>query len=173
MYRLLSPSLLIFALIISSRTFALPEDFEQEAVILADAARFDRKQGTVIYTGNVEFTQGTLRIESDKLTVYGNEEQLEKAIAEGAPARYQQQIQSDSPLTHAQALTIEYYALEQKAILIGQAVLRQEGNTMKGEHIHYDMNNELVQAGSDSAAPSRIKVVIQPQSLPSNKESNQ
>lgn len=166
MSRLLSLSLFAFSLFFYSSSNALPEDFEQEATILADSAQFDRKQGIVIYTGNVEFTQGTLRIDSDKLTVYGNDEQMEKAIAEGTPARYQQQIQADSPLTHAQALTIEYYAEQQQALLIGQAVLSQEGNEMTGERIHYDMVNETVQAGQDGDKPTRIKVTIQPQSMP-------
>lgn len=170
MRHLLSLSLFAFTLF-SASTQALPEDWEQEAVILANAAEFDRKNDVVIYTGDVQLTQGTLRIESDRLTVYGKNEQIEKAIAEGEPARYQQQIQAEEPLTHAEALTIEYYALEQQAVLIGQAKLRQEGNVMTGDKIHYDMVNETIKAGQDNDQPTRIKVIFQPQAK-DKKESN-
>lgn len=170
MRRLLSLSFYTF-LLVSINVYALPEDWEQEAVILANAAEFDRKNDIVIYTGEVVLTQGTLRIESDRLVVHGNNEQIEKAIATGQPARYQQQIQADDPLTHAEALTIEFYAQQQQAVLIGQAQLRQEGNLMTGEKIHYDMVNEVINAGRNNDQPTRIKVILQPQSK-DNKETN-
>lgn len=163
MCRFVSLSLFLAIFCLNSYVHALPEDFEQEAIVLADAAEFDRKQGVVIYTGNVEFTQGTLRIDSDRLTVYGTDDQMEKVIAQGSPAHYQQQIKANGPLTYAEALTIEYYANTQQAVLIGQAKIRQEGNQMSGEHIYYDMNKELLQAGKTGDQPTRIKVIIQPQ----------
>lgn len=162
MRRLLSLSLYSL-LVVSLSSQALPEDWEQEAIILADGAEFDRKNDTVIYTGDVVLTQGTLRIESERLVVHGSNEQIEKAIATGQPARYQQQVQADEPLTHAEALTIEFYAQERQAVLIGQAQLRQEGNLMTGEKIHYDMTKEIVTAGHNNDQPTRIKVILQPQ----------
>lgn len=166
MRRLLSLNLLIVTLLTFGQAAALPEDWEQEATILANSAEFDRKDGVIIYTGQVVLTQGTLRIESDRLVVHTKDQKLEKAIAQGRPARYQQQIQAGDALTHAEALTIEYLALDLQAVLIGQAKLSQEGNEMTGERIHYDMTKEVIQAGQTGDQPSRIKVVIQPQSKP-------
>lgn len=163
MYRLLTHSFIFLAALSSWPAQALQEDWEQEIVILSNRAELDRKANTVIYSGDVVLTQGTLRIESDKLTVHSDGENLDKAIAEGAPARYQQQTQPESPLTHAHALRIEYLAKQQEALLVGQAQVTQDGNIMKGERIHYDMNAEVIQASKDGDTPSRIKVVIQPQ----------
>lgn len=149
---------------------ALPEDWQQEIVILSDQAKIDRASGTVIYTGNVVLTQGTLRIEADRLTAYrAADNQLEKAIAEGKLARYQQQIQPNDPLTYAQAQRIEFYSQQQRAILIGQARVMREDNLLSGEHITYDLNTEVVTAGSNGQAqPSRIRAVIQPKTKNNN-----
>ena len=165
MYRFLARSFLFLAAVSSWPVQALQEDWEQEIVILSNRAELDRKANVVIYTGDVVLTQGTLRIESDKLTVHTNGENLDKAIAEGSPARYQQQTQPNSPLTYANALRIEYFAQQQEALLIGSAQVKQDGNVMNGERIHYDMNAEVVKASKDGDQPSRIKVVIQPQAV--------
>ncbi len=94
------------ALLLPALASALPEDFNQEVVIVSDRAEIDRQAGVVIYQGDVLLTQGTLRIESDRLTVVSTEGRMEKATAEGQPARYQQQINPGSPLTHAHAQRI-------------------------------------------------------------------
>lgn len=171
MYRhLLNNILLLSCAFYSFASNALPEDFEQELVIVSDRAQLDRKSGLVTYSGNVVLTQGTLRIKSDTLTVIRKDEVFEKAIAEGNQAHYQQQIQANDPLTHADANRIEYIATEQQAILIGNARLQQASNQLSGERIVYDMTTEVVTAGkSEDGQPSRIKVVIQPQTAKDNK----
>lgn len=172
MYRhLLNNLLLLSCAFYMPSSNALPEDFDQEVIIVSDRAQMDRKSGQVTYSGEVILTQGTLRIESETLTVIRKEEVFEKAIAEGSPAHYQQQIQADDPLTHADANRIEYIATAQQAILIGGASLNQGSNKLTGERIVYDMTTEVVTAGkSEDGKPSRIKVVIQPQTAKDNKK---
>lgn len=165
MCRKLLNKLCLAALLLPALAHALPEDFNQEVVIVSDRAEIDRQAGVVIYTGGVILTQGTLRIESDRLTVVSRAGALEKASAEGQPARYQQQINPDSPLTHAEARRIDYLAANQEAILIGAALLRQDNNEITGERIRYNMTTEVISAGQPAAAgekPARIKVIFQP-----------
>ena len=54
--------LCIAALLLPVLAHALPEDFDQEVVIVSDRAEIDRQAGVVIYEGEVILTQGTLRI---------------------------------------------------------------------------------------------------------------
>ena len=49
---------------------ALQEDFEKETVIISDHAKLDRQAGSVVYTGDVILTQGTIKINADRLTVF-------------------------------------------------------------------------------------------------------
>lgn len=152
---------------------ALDDDWQQPMTILSDSAELDRRAGTVIYEGNVTLTQGTLLIEADRLMVLRNGEVLEKAVAEGNPARYQQQIDTDESLTNAHGNRIDYYTGEQRITLRGDAELRQDGNLFSGEQITYDMKTETVKASGQSSDNSntavgeaqpdgRIKVIIQP-----------
>jgi len=144
-------------------------------VILSDHAELDRKAGVVIYEGNVILTQGTLRIESERLLIIRTDNTLEKAVAEGTakkPARYQQQINPGKPLTKAHAQRIDYFARQREVNIQGNAQLQQDGNLFSGERILYDMTKETVSASGGTSTSGqtggngekqRIKVVIQPQ----------
>lgn len=159
----------------TSVTSALPDDWQQEMTILSDHAELDRKAGVVIYQGNVVLTQGTMRIESERLLIIRSGNALEKAIAEGTakqPARYQQQINPGKPLTKAHGQRIDYFAQLREITIQGNARLEQDGNLFSGERILYDMTKETVSAsggtstsaqGGNENDKQRIKVVIQPQ----------
>ena len=157
--------------VITSYTVALPDDWQKEMTILLESAEIDRRAGTVVYEGNVILTQGTLKIEADRLMILRNGDTLEKAVAEGDRARYQQQIEVGKPLTTALGNRIDYYTGERRIIITGDAELEQEGNIFSGERITYDMATETVRADGTTAESStdstdedsgRIKVVIQP-----------
>jgi lipopolysaccharide export system protein LptA len=157
--------------VIANYAVALPDDWQKEMTILSDSAEIDRRAGTVVYEGNVVLTQGTLKIEADRLMILRNGDTLEKAVAEGDRARYQQQIEVGKPLTTALGNRIDYYTGERRIIITGDAELEQEGNIFSGERITYDMATETVRADGTTAESStdstdedsgRIKVVIQP-----------
>ncbi|MDF1763395.1 MAG: lipopolysaccharide transport periplasmic protein LptA [Oleibacter sp.] len=162
----------------TSLSQALPQDWKKEMVILSDRADIDRRAGTVIYEGDVLLTQGTLKIQAQRLTIYRNAEGLEKVVAEGTPATYQQQIEVDKPITNAKGDRIDYFTLERRITLRGDAELEQAGNVFSGNLITYDMTDETVKAvGTNSvsdqterAPDGRIKVIIQPQSAPGNQK---
>ncbi|MCT7360298.1 lipopolysaccharide transport periplasmic protein LptA [Thalassolituus pacificus] len=154
---------------------ALPDDWQQEMTILSERAELDRKAGVVIYEGNVVLTQGTLRIESDRLLIIRTNDTLEEAVAEGStdnPARYQQQVNAGKPLTKAHGTRIHYFAQQREIKVQGNAQLQQDGNQFSGENILYDMTKETVTASGGTnttgqpagdGEKQRIKVVIQPQ----------
>ena len=165
--------------VIASYAVALPDDWQKEMTILSDSAEIDRRAGTVVYEGNVVLTQGTLKIEADRLMILRNGDTLEKAVAEGDRARYQQQIEVGKPLTAALGNRIDYYTSERRIIITGDAELEQEGNIFSGERITYDMATETVRADGNTAESStdstdedsgRIKVVIQPPKPESDSE---
>ncbi len=161
------------ALLFSAALQALPDDWQQEVVVLSDKAEMDRRSGIVIYNGHVVLTQGSMKIEADRLTVFRAGNSLEKAIAEGQPARYQQQVTAGKPLTRAEGSRIDYFAGKRKVTVTGSARLEQDGNRFSGETILYDMIKETVSArgGKPSSGEQpgsqqeRIRMVIQPQAV--------
>lgn len=167
------------ATVFSGLVQALPSDWEQEVLIESNASDMDRKNGTVVYQGNVTLTQGTLLITADKLYILSDGNQIEKIVAEGGPATYEQQMEVGKPLTKAHGNRIDYYAGERRITLRGEAHLSQQGNQMNGDLITYDMTSEVIKArgnqDENSSEPSgeatsdgRIRVVIQPGQLKGN-----
>lgn len=166
--------LTLLALVTTPLTaLSLPDDWQQAMTILSDTAEIDRRAGTVIYEGNVILTQGTLKIQAERLLVLRDGDSLEKAVAEGSPALYEQQIEAGKPVTTAHGNRIDYYTVERRITLRGDAELQQDGNLFSGDQITYDMASETVKASgnqaisdsvdnSETTPDGRIKVVIQP-----------
>lgn len=163
---------------------ALPSDSEQDMTIISDQAEIDRRQGSIVYLGNVVLTQGTLTIEADRLVILQQDGVVQSARAEGTPARYQQLIEMDASPTQATGQRIDYQALKRLITVSGNAELQQQGNVFSGARIVYDISSETVSADSDiqdpkastitpnSTPPQRIKVIIKPASVTTEKAVN-
>ena len=164
--------LAVFISITSLHSFSLESDADAEITIQSDRAEFDRKSGIAIYVGNVVLEQGTLLINADQITLYSdNSQQLNKAVAEGKPAHFQQQMEGDKGLTKAQGHNITYLTQDKNISLLKAAVLEQEGNSFSGNQITYDIINESVTAKGKAETQvdpkgkqpgGRIKMIIQP-----------
>ncbi|MEP4485769.1 MAG: lipopolysaccharide transport periplasmic protein LptA [Halioglobus sp.] len=155
----------------ASAVHSLPDDREQPIRITADQAVRDEKQGFTVYSGNVQMDQGSLHIDADKITIYHSDEDADRVVAEGTPARMQQQPEPDDGLVKAQATKIEYFKMEDRALLTQNAQIQQDGSTVTGETIEYFISEQLVRADSNQdAADSRVEVVIPAQNIPENKD---
>ena len=164
-------ALLVWLAIGSSLVHGLPEDREQPIRITADQAIRDEKLGFTVYSGNVQMDQGSLHIDADKITIYHNEEDASRVVAEGTPAHMQQQPEPDEGIVKAQANKIEYFKLEDRALLTENAQIQQDGSTVTGETIEYFISEQLVRADSNqNAADSRVEVVIPAQNIPETKD---
>jgi lipopolysaccharide export system protein LptA len=139
---------------------ALPDDTEQPIHITTDEALRDEKTGRTVYQGNVELVQGTIKITADRITFYRLENEAERIVAEGSPARMQQQPEPDSPLMHAHGDIIEYFRSEERVQLRENAQVEQDGSTVRGDLIDYFINQQLVKAAAESNTNSRVEVVI-------------
>ena len=73
--------------------------------------------------------------------------------------------------------TIQYFASNEKIIIIDQAKVIQQGNTFRGEKIIYDTQKEIVTAGRGKQGtitqPSpRVNMVIQPKNKDNSTETS-
>lgn len=158
----------LLALSGASAAWALPDDRNQPIRIQADTAEMDDRQGVAVYTGDVVITQGSLRITGNKVTVTRDQNgDIEVFTAIGKPAYYEQRPALDKPVVKAYGLTIQYFASNERIVLIDQAKVVQEGNTFEGEKIVYDTRRQIVNAGRASGADittprPRIDMLLQP-----------
>ena len=153
----------------SASTWALPTDREQPIRVQADSAELDDKQGVAVYRGGVVITQGSLKITGDTVTITQTPQgDIDVFTAVGKPAYYEQKPAADKQLVQAYGLTIQYYASNERIVLIDQAkVLSPDGNSTEGEKITYDTVKQIANAGRANgnkvtAPRPRIDMVIQP-----------
>jgi lipopolysaccharide export system protein LptA len=163
--------------------YSLESDSDAEITIQSDRAEFDRKLGTAVYRGSVILQQGTLLINADQITLFSNTEQrLNKAVAKGAPSRFQQQMEGDQGLTKGQGEIITYLTQDKTVSFFKDASLEQEGSSFSGNLITYDLVNKNVKAKGQTesqAVPNidlphgRIKMIIQPAKKPAENNNNE
>ena len=156
------PLLLCVAMCLSAAAAALPADKAQNMKISSGEASIDSKQGVTILIGPVKITQGTLEINADKVTLrYDNKHNLESLVADGLPARFQQQLETDKPLVHAEADKITYTLSKDHLTLDKNAFVEQNGATTRGGRIDYDMTSGTVHATGGTS--NGVEFVIPPQ----------
>tara|TARA_R110000796_G_scaffold5833_4_gene21369 strand:+ start:10314 stop:10853 length:540 start_codon:yes stop_codon:yes gene_type:complete len=157
----------------AASAIALPSDSSQPIRIQANAATLDDKRNTAVYTGNVIITQGSMRLAGSRVTLTTDASgQLNKMVTQGGPATYQQTPEANKPPVKARAQTIEYYAADERVVLIDNAFLEQSGNTFQGDYVSYDIPAQVVDAGRSGSTGSgassngsgRIEITIQPRS---------
>lgn len=152
----------------SVSAWALPTDRDQPIHIQSDDAQLDDKQGVATYKGNVIITQGSMKITGNTVTITRNAQgDVDVFTAVGNLAYYEQKPAVNKPIVQAYGVTIQYFAAQDRIVLIDKAKVINDGNTSEGEKIVYDTVRQVVNAGrangSKITAPRpRIDMVIQP-----------
>ncbi len=132
------------------------------------------EKNSVLFTGNVDATQGDVRIRSDKMTVYYSEAAKDK----------KQEVKQLKCVGNVEVIKGEwlgtgkemnYLAQERKVILSGNAKAWQDTNLVTGDTIIYylDEGRSEVASGRPSATvgtdsgeqqkPTRVKATLTPQ----------
>jgi len=142
---------------------ALPDDRYQLINGAADNLVINQKSGLATYTGSVTIQQGSLKITADKIVIHTLADgSTDKIIATGTPARFEQQPQADQSVIKANASSITYTPKDERLLLIENASISQNGDTMKGPQIDYDLAGEVMKAMGGANSGSRVEFVIAP-----------
>lgn len=150
---------------IAATAWGLTSDREQSITIHSDMAERNEAKGTTTYAGNVVMQQGSMRIDASKVVIYNDKNKVTRIVATGSPVRYQQKPNETDGLVVAEARRLEYNIRKETLHLIEQASLQQEGTSIAGDRIDYDVKESVVKAGSDTNQNGRVRMVIPPRSL--------
>ncbi len=162
--------LAIGLLLLCQSGWALEADRDQPIHIKADRITVHEKQGVSYYHGNVQFTQGSLRVNGDEVTVFLQGDVLNKVIVIGNPATLVQQPDHREEPVNSKAQRMEYDATTEIVYLIDNAEVHQGPNSFAGNYIEYDTRNSMVSARKGETDDSRVHVIITP---PEKKEEEQ
>lgn len=166
---ILSPSSSLLLALMASQcavTWALPSDKNETIRGSADNLTVDQKNGVATYTGAVKIQQGSLIISANSIVIHTNpDSSVEKMIATGSPARFQQQPDQDQNVVTAAAQQITYTPNNEHLLLVEDASVEQNGAVMSGPRIDYDLAKEVMKAAGNTSASGngqRIEIVIPP-----------
>ena len=149
--------ILLLTSLVNMQLFALDSDSEMTATLDADNIEMDFITGVRIYQGNVVFRQGSIHMTCDELTTYyDDDDKLEKAVCIGSPGTIKQRPEDNDHDVIGSALEITVEQLEERYILTGQATITQEGSTVSGSIIIYDLKSEkaVIKSGGTQHAAS-------------------
>lgn len=148
--------------------WALKDDEKQPMRIEADQVELDEAKSTSVYVGNVQVSQGSMRLTADHVTVYHHEDRRVKyIIALGQPATYRQLLEGEEGEVQAFAKRMDYNAEKDELILTEEALLIQGTDRLSSERIIYDRARERMRAGGSG----RVNITITPE--PAEKKNGQ
>lgn len=171
-YKALIKAALLGMTMLAGSVWALPSDRNQPISLVADRGSFNEKSGVMTYSGNVIVEQGTMKLQAATIVANLNaKKEISSITASGSPARFQQQLEANKGLAKGQANKIVYNAQTGILTLSGNAVLEQDGASLKGATLRYSMNKGDIEAigtpNSSGSSSGRVQIVIPPSSTKS------
>ncbi|WP_192458335.1 lipopolysaccharide ABC transporter substrate-binding protein LptA [Musicola keenii] len=149
---------------VSLPALALTGDTDQPIHIDSDQQALDMQGNVVTFTGKVIVTQGSIKVQADKVVVTRpNGQQGHETIeGYGNPATFYQMQDNGKPVKgHAQKM--RYELDKQLVILTGNAYLEQLDSNVKGDRITYLVQQQQMEAFSDKG--KRVTTVLVPSQL--------
>lgn len=142
---------------------ALPVDRSQPIHLSAERADINDHTGVSVFTGHVVLSQGSMRLWSDTLTVYHDQQdKITRMVAEGNPARFREQPKVQGQPITGSARRVDYDVRAGIVVLEQDAQLLQGKNRFQGPRIEYDRDQDVVKAGSAGGAGGRVEITLQP-----------
>ena len=153
---------LCLCLLAPQAALALRSDKDQPIHIAADRANINAKRGVSVYQGNVQVIRGSMHLEADTVTVYSTRNKIKKIVAVGNPAHFRELPDNNKGMIRATAQRMEYYADQNKVVLLDHAVVWQSGNKFSSQRIVYDTVQDIVTAGQQGSGAQRVHITIVP-----------
>lgn len=152
-------SLLALALPVPNSAHALKSDADQPINIRARNVESNEKTGVSLYRGNVVITQGSLRLEADRLEVTLRDGRAHLLRAWGDPVRLQSRSDKGEEL-RARAARLVYRANERLIDLYDKVELNRGADIFTAGVVHYALDEETFTAEGESGG--QVTAVVQP-----------
>lgn len=153
---------LLLLLLVSTTALALSTDRDQPIELEADQAELDNATGVSVYSGNVIVTQGSMRLEADRLVLHTEGGDLQTIEATGEPAYFRTRPDGEEKDVEGGGRRIDYSSVDSKVVLTGDAWVNQGKDELRGARIEYDIDADRVVASREPAGDGRVRIILQP-----------
>nr|WP_320011033.1 lipopolysaccharide transport periplasmic protein LptA [uncultured Desulfobulbus sp.] len=161
--------LLIIILLFPLSMAAGAEQANKPISIEANRMISQEKDNIVIFLGKVDARQGTLTIRADEMTVYYSAKPTQGKETDPSSSRVEKLICKDNVKVSQDdwlgtGERMDYYALERKVVLQGDAKAWQGQNMVAGKTITYYLDKKRSVVEQDTSKNGRVRAIIHPES---------
>lgn len=154
----------------SALVAGIEEDFTKAIAVDSKYQFADKKSKKSIFKEQVHIKQGSLNVYADEVEVDASMgEGNEIFIATGKPATYSQK-EAEGTEIKASANKIEYRRQSRTLTLDGNAQLKQNNSSVKGELIIFNMQLEQIMAEGEDQESGRVTTIFQPEAKPQKQD---
>jgi lipopolysaccharide export system protein LptA len=157
--RQIALALAVAAFTMASDVFALKADAEQPINIRARSVEANEKTGVSVYNGNVIATQGSLRLEADRVEVTLRDGRTDLIRAWGQPVRLQTRTDNGEEIK-ARAARAVYRASTRRIELNGNVELKRDNDVLTGAVVRYGLDDQTFSAQGNG--DGQVSAVVQP-----------
>ena len=154
----------VFAVALAFSATAFCDDSAEPVEIRADLGRVEA-DGTSVLTGDVEITQGSLRLAAQRVTVATLDKRPHRIVATGSaetPVSFRQRIEPNEPFATGHAERIDYAVSEEELELKGNAFLSLGDREFAGDLIRWNVKDGRVDARANDPSGVTLKWLPQP-----------
>lgn len=147
---------------ISASALALQNDHKQPLDVESDQFHSDQQKNLTVLSGNVRFTQGSIKGHSDKATLtQDSTNKITRIVLTGSPAQMEQRLDNGGGMMRARATTIDYHADTNTVDMRGDVHVMQENRgEFRGEHLVYNtQTGEMVSGNEQSNGRVRLHIL--------------
>jgi lipopolysaccharide export system protein LptA len=141
-----------------------PIHLESDRVVIDDVNQ------TSVFEGKAELSQGTLRIEAEKIVLTQDRQGYKHCTATGKLAHFRQKHEGTDEYMEGYGERIEYNTHAETVDFFVQARVKREQDDVQGDHIAYSTRSEIFQVNgdpnnADDPDKGRVHAVIQPKNI--------
>jgi lipopolysaccharide export system protein LptA len=149
------------AAMVASDAWGEKADRSKPIHVEADTLTADEANRVSIYTGRVTFTQGTLVLKADKVSISEDPAGFRFATAWGNPVSFRQKREGKDEYIEGYAQRMEYDGKQEKMELIGSARVTRGADELRGNRISYDSPTEFYRV-TGTPEGGRVRAIIMP-----------
>jgi lipopolysaccharide export system protein LptA len=155
----------------ASVAYAEKADRSKPVNLDADKVVYDDAKKTSLFEGKVVLTQGSIRIQADKILVKQDKNGFSYATANGSPVSFKQKLEGSSDFIEGYGERLEFDSKSDTVQLFDRAFIKRGQDELRGNYISYNSRSEVfkVEGGSPAASatttPGRVHVIIQPKNI--------
>ena len=161
--KLASRHWLILALMIYAPAgLTVTSESGEDVHVQANYMKFDMETGSSTYKGDVKISQGSIKLNGDKVIIQRQQDKIQQINIDGQPAQYLQDEDSINKI-HATSQHMQYLAGQHRLVMTVDARLQQPEHTIESQRIVYDTKNKTVIAGNKkSQQGGRVNITLTP-----------